>query len=324
MKLLVVTICKNEAETVVELVKRIPKKYPGVNEVEIAVIDDGSTDDTAKLAKKAGATVFSDGASKGLAFRFREVVDIALEKNADVLVNIDGDLQFMPEDVPSIAGPVIAGEADFVAADRFLDEKTGKLRRPENMPVGKYYGNKLGARVVSKLAGRHFNDVTCGFRAYNRKAILALNLNSTHTYTQESFQILVAKRMRIRTVPTFVKYYKGRKSRVVTSLLSYIALSSLNIMRAYRDFAPMRFFFSLGLLPFILGVLCAGFDALHWLRTGDFSPYKYLGFIGIYLITLAIFLWSLGIVADMLVRLSGTQEKTYEDVKRLRFPEKKS
>ena len=105
-----------------------------------------------------------------------------------------------------------------------------------------YYGNKVGARVVSNFSRQKFNDVTCGFRAYSYRALTALNLNSTHTYTQESFQIIAAKRMRIRTIPTHVTYYKGRKSRVVKSLVSYIAISSLNILRAYRDFAPLRFF----------------------------------------------------------------------------------
>jgi glycosyltransferase involved in cell wall biosynthesis len=320
MKLLIVSICKNEAETIEELIKRIPKKYPKVTDVEVCIIDDGSTDDTAKLARKAGATVYSDGASKGLAFRFREVVDIALQKKVDVLVNIDGDLQFMPEDIPKIAGPVIENKADFVASDRFLDPETGKKRRPENMPAGKYYGNQLGAWVVSRLAQKRFNDVTCGFRAYNHDAIVALNLNSTHTYTQESFQILVAKRMRILTIPTKVVYYKGRKSRVVTSLLKYVATSSLNIMRAYRDFAPLRFFFGLGLTPFALGLACVLFGGFHWWRTGSISPYKFLGLTGLYLISLGIFLWSLGIVADMLVRVLGTQEKTYEEVKRIHYP----
>lgn len=320
MKLVIASICKNEAETIAEVVRRIPKKYPGVSEVEVCVIDDGSTDDTATLAKKAGAVVYSDGASKGLAFRFRELIDIALERGADVLVNIDGDLQFMPEDIPNIAGPVIAHEADFVAADRFTDPETGEQRRPENMPAGKYYGNKLGAKVVSRLSKHSFNDVTCGFRAYSYRALVALNLNSTHTYTQESFQIIAAKRMRIQTIPTKVVYYKGRKSRVVKSLFSYIAVSSFNILRAYRDFAPMRFFFSLGIIPFIIGTFAAGVAAVNWIATGHIYPYKAFGIIGMYLISLGLFFWSLGLVSDMLVRLQGTQEKVYEDVKRLRFP----
>jgi glycosyltransferase involved in cell wall biosynthesis len=320
MKLLVVSICKNEAATIEELIKRIPRKYPNVKNVDICIVDDGSTDDTAELARKAGATVISDGASKGLAFRFREVLDMALREDVDVLVNIDGDLQFKPEDIPKIADPVLENKADFVAADRFFDEKTGKKRRPHNMPAGKYYGNKLGAWVVSRLARHKFNDVTCGFRAYNRDAILALNLNSTHTYTQESFQILAAKRMRILTLPTYVAYYKGRKSRVVTSLVSYIATSSLNIMRAYRDFAPLRFFFGIGMVPFLLGLACLIFFLVHWIVTGNFSPFKFVGFTGLYLVTMAFFLWALGLMSDMMVRIQGTQEKMYEDIKRLRYP----
>jgi glycosyltransferase involved in cell wall biosynthesis len=320
MKLLIVSVCKNEAATVEELIRRIPKKYPHVTELEICIVDDGSTDGTADLARRAGATVYSDGVSKGLAFRFREVIDIALEKNVDALVNIDGDLQFRPEDIPGIVDPVLNDEADFVAADRFLDEKNGKKRRPHNMPAGKYYGNQLGAWVVSRLAKRKFNDVTCGFRAYNYRAILALNLNSTHTYTQESFQILAAKRMRIITRPTHVSYFKGRKSRVVTSLLSYIAISGLNIMRAYRDFAPLRFFFSVGMVPFAVGLAALIFFFVHWIVTGSLSPFKFVGFAGLYLVTMAFFLWALGVMADMMVRIQGTQEKMYEDIKRLRHP----
>lgn len=322
MKLLIVSICKNEANTIAELIKRIPKKYKGINEVEICIIDDGSTDGTADVAREAGAMVQSDGVSKGLAFRFREVIDLALQRDVDVLVNIDGDLQFMPEEIPHIAGPVIAGEADFVAADRFRDPETGKNVRPENMPAGKYYGNQLGAWVVSRLSKKTFNDVTCGFRAYNRRALYALNLNSSHTYTQESFQIIAAKRLRIKTVPTKVVYYVGRKSRVVTSILKYVWTSTLNILRAYRDFAPLQFFFGLGLIPFtpgLVGVVVAGW---HWLSTGLISPYKAFGIAGLYLVSLGIFFWALGLVADMLVRINGTQEKTYEDIKRLRFPEK--
>lgn len=320
IKLLIVSICKNEAATMAELIKRMPRSLPGVDDIEICIIDDGSTDATATIARQAGVTVYSDGAGKGLAYRFREVVDIALSKRADLLVNIDGDLQFRPEDIPTLIAPIVEGSADFVAADRFYDPKLNHSRRPANMPAGKYYGNRLGAWVVSHLSGKRFNDVTCGFRAYGYEAIVSLNLNSTHTYTQESFQILAAKRLRIRTIPVQVTYYPGRKSRVVTSLVKYIATSSLNILRAYRDFAPLRFFFGLGFVPFVIGLAGIAFSGIHWLRTGDISPYKFLGVGGLYLISLGIFFWSLGLVTDMLLRIMHTQEKVYEDVKRLRYP----
>ncbi|USN96601.1 MAG: glycosyltransferase family 2 protein [Candidatus Nomurabacteria bacterium] len=317
MKLAIVSICKNEAKTIQELIKRIPKKIKGVKLIEVIVINDGSTDDTAKLAKKAGAKVYGDSHSKGLAFRFREAVSIVLEQGFDAMVNIDGDLQFAPEDIPMMLAPIIADEADFVAADRFTDPKTGKRIKPKNMPFVKYHGNKVGAWVVGKLSEEKFRDVTCGFRAYDQKALYALNINGTHTYTQESFQLLAARRMRIRSMPVKVKYFKDRKSRVVTSIPKYMAISLLNILRAFRDFAPLRFFLLIGTVPFVLGVICLVFLGVYWLRAQQLSPYKSVGFAGLYLVTLGVFFWALGLVADMQVRVLNNQEKTYEALRRL-------
>ncbi len=319
MKLVVISFCKNEAETIGEVVKRIPKKISKIKVIETVVIDDGSQDNTTEAAQKAGAEVVRESVSKGVAFRFREAVDIALEKSADIMVNIDGDLQFSPEDIPKMVQPILDNEADFVAADRFTDPKTGEMRRPKNMPLGKYIGNKLGARVTSKLAKRDFKDVTCGFRAYNREALFALNTHGKHTYTQESFQVLSVKNLRITTTPVVVKYFPGRQSRVVTSVFTYTLVSALNILRAYRDFAPLRFFFVVGIIPFIIGLFCVGFLGVHWLNAGQFSPYKFVGFTGLYLISLSLFIWGLGVVADMLVRILGNQEKTQEEIRRLRF-----
>ncbi len=316
MKLTVVSICKNEAATITELIDRIPKKIKGITKVDVVVMNDGSTDDTAAIAKQAGATVLGDDHSRGLAYRFREMVDYALEQGTDILVNIDGDLQFLPEEIPFLVAPIVEGKADFVASDRFSDPKTGKVRRPENMPPAKYYGNKLGAKIVSNLSKRTFNDVTCGFRAYNQKALIALNINTKHTYTQESFQVLAAKHMRIVTVPTTVKYYPDRKSRVVTSVPKYMLTSAVNILRAFRDFAPLRFFITLGLVPFVLGAICLGFFIGHYLVTSQFSPYKAVGFTGVYLVSLALFLWGLGLMADMLARVLNNQEKIYEHLRR--------
>lgn len=316
MKLLIVSICKNEAATIEDLLVRMPKKIKGVSSISFLVVDDGSTDKTAQLARKSGAKTLSDGVSKGLAFRFREVVNYALENDYDAMVNIDGDLQFSPEDIPNIVEPVVSNRADFVAADRFTDPDTGEMRKPLNMPAVKYYGNKLGAKVVSRLSDTVFRDVTCGFRAYNKNALIALNINGKHTYTQESFQVLAAKMMRIVTIPTEVKYFKDRKSRVVTSVPRFIIKSAVNILRSYRDFAPLRFFFALGVLPFVVGISCLVFILVHWIATGDFSPYKFVGFAGLYLISVGMFFWALALLADMLVRVLNNQEKIYEELRR--------
>lgn len=317
MKLAIVSICKNEAKTIEELIRRMPKKIKGISSIEIIIVNDGSTDDTAKLAKKSGATVYGDNKSRGLAFRFREITNIVLERGFDVMANIDGDLQFNPEDITKFVTPIVADEADFVAADRFTDPVTGEIRKPDNMPPVKYYGNKVGAWVVGKLSDEKFPDVTCGFRAYNQKALYALNINGSHTYTQESFQILAARKMRIKAIPVEVKYFKDRKSRVVTSIPKYMALSIINILRSFRDFAPLRFFVILGSVPFLIGIACEIFLGIYWLQTESLTPYKFVGFTGLYLITLGIFLWSLGIVADMQVRVLNNQEKTFEELRRL-------
>ncbi|HVX58690.1 MAG TPA: glycosyltransferase family 2 protein [Candidatus Saccharimonadales bacterium] len=317
MKLVIFSICHNEAATVGELLDRIPKKIDGISVIQKLVIDDGSSDGTAKVAEAHGAKVFNDGAQKRLAFRFREALDIALAAHADIMVNIDGDLQFQPEDIPRLVKPIVDGRADFVAADRFSDPESGKFRRPANMALGKYLGNRLGARVVSGLSRHEFHDVTCGFRAYNHKALISLNTDGTHTYTQESFQVLAMKRLRIASMPVQVRYYPERKSRVVKSIGHYVAVSSVNILRSYRDFAPLRFFGWLGFVPALIGVLFLIFFIGHWIFTGQFSPYKFTGFAGVYFLTMGIIFWALGLVADMLSRMLNNQEKILERLKRL-------
>lgn len=316
MKLAVVSICKDEAQTIEELIARVPKSIEGITQIKVIVINDGSSDDTARLAKKAGAEVYGDNVSKGLAFRFREAVAIVLSQHYDIMVNIDGDLQFSPEDIPKFVAPIVENRADFVAADRFTDPSTGERRRPENMPPAKYYGNQIGSWIVGQLSKQDFRDVTCGFRAYNQSALYALNTNGTHTYTQESFQMLAAKRMRILALPVSVKYYPDRKSRVVTSIPAYVLTSGMNIIRAFRDFAPLRFFMMVGSVPFVIGLACLIFTGLHWLSTGAFSPYKFVAFLGVYLATLGVFFWALGMLADMLARVLNNQEKIYEEIRR--------
>jgi len=319
MKLVVVSICKDEAETIGEVLRGIPDKIKGIDTIEKWVIDDGSVDDTVSLAKKAGARIISDGIQKRLAYRFREATELALKRRADIMVNIDGDLQFMPQEIPELIQPIINNEADFVASDRFTDPATGKSRRPENMPLAKYWSNKLGARIIGKLSRRRFSDVTCGFRAYNRNALYALNLHGSYTYTQESFQILAMKNMRITSVPTTVKYYPGRKSRVVRSFSQFLFGSAINILRAYRDYAPLRFFGSLGSFFFVIGLICLAFTGAHWAVTGQLTPYKFLAFAAIYFVTMALIIWTVGIMADMLDRLLGNQEKIIERLKRSEY-----
>ena len=322
VKLVIFSICKDEAETIGELLDRMPRKIKGVSKIEHIVIDDGSTDDTVAIAEKHGALVYGGSQQKRLAYRFQQAILIALDRGADFAVNIDGDLQFSPEDIPIILDPVLNGEYDFAAADRFTNPKNGEMRKPENMSFGKYYANRLGAWIVGNLTGHSFNDVTCGFRAYNRDAMYAININSTYTYTQESFQVLALKKFNIAAVPVFVKYYPGRKSRVVRSFWQFLFGSALNILRAYRDYAPLRFFGFSSLLMTIPGLFMGAFVCWHWATTGTISPYIAVGILALFLVGVGIMLGLLGLVADMLDRLLHNQEKILEHNKRLLHKDK--
>ena len=318
MKLVVFSICKDEASTIGDVLDGVPKKIPGITKIEKLVISDGSSDDTAKIAKKHGAIVIDGFSQKRLSYRFQQAVDKVLSMDADVAVNIDGDLQFNPKDIPKMVEPIVAGGYDFAAADRFTDPVSGKSKKPESMPRGKYLANKLGSHIVGRLSGHNFRDVTCGFRAYNREALLAINLNSEYTYTQESFQLLASKNMNITSVPIEVTYYEGRESRVVVSFWRFLIDSAFSIIRNFRDFKPLRFFSTLSAISGGLGLICLVFILQYWLRTSSLTPYKFVGFIGLYLITVALFLFIIGLLADMMNRLSKNQEKILENVKRLR------
>jgi glycosyltransferase involved in cell wall biosynthesis len=323
MKLVVFSICKDEAETIGKVLDRIPKKIKGIKTIEKWVISDGSTDDTVNVAKKHGANVVAGTQQKRLAFRFRQAMDVALANQADIAVNIDGDLQFLPEDIPNLIRPILEDDYDFVAADRLTEPTTGERRKPENMPTGKYWANRMGAWVLGKLSQYRFRDVTCGFRAYNRDALFALSINGKYTYTQESFQVLAKKRMNITSMPVEVKYYPGRQSRVVGSFWQFLFGSALNILRSFRDLAPLRFFVYAGSVPLLLGLAGGVFTAGRWLIVGQISPFISVGVISIYLFTLGIFIWGLGIVADMLDRSLNNQEKILEETKRIRHEKKR-
>lgn len=309
MKLIVVSICRNESKKIAQVLDNIPRKIEGISEIEKVVVDDGSTDDTVNIAKACGAHVIQNYSQKRLAYSFQVAVDYLLENQADIAVNIDGDMQFDPREIPMLIKPILEHRADFVAADRFTDPKTGKSRRVEGMPKSKYFGNIVGAYIVSKLTGKKFKDVTCGFRAYSRKALLHINYNNKFTYTQETFQVLATKNLNIINIPVSIRYFKGRKSRVVENIISYVFKSAWNILMAFRDYSPMKFFGALGLILVIPGLIGMIFVGIHFLNTGSFSPYKFVGALGLYVFSVGIMAWIVGIVADIQNRIVNNQEK---------------
>jgi len=187
------------------------------------------------------------------------------------------------------------------------------------MPGVKYWGNRQVSRLVSFITGQTFNDVSCGFRAYSREAMLQLNLTGEFTYTQESFLDLACKRLRITQVPVTVRYFPGRRSRVAGSIPRYAGRITAIILRTFRDHQPIRFFGTLGTVIFCLGLLPGAFAVWHYSKQGTFWPYTSLALAAAYLSTLGIIIWIAGLVADMLDRIRSNQERIIYLLKRRQF-----
>lgn len=320
MKKVVVMIpAFNEEKTIGKVIERIPKKIKGIDKVAVLVMDDHSSDNTAETAKKAGAEfIFRQKANRGLGVNFRKGIEKALELGADIIVNIDADNQFNPNDIPNLIEPILNGEADMVTASRFLDKKAN------NMPLLKKWGNKRYAKLIGKITGQTFSDVSCGFRAYSREAALKLNLQGKFTYTQESFIDLAEKGMRIKEVPSEVNYFKDRNSKISGKLAKY-GMKSLGIIaKATRDTQPLSFFGIPGLILFLLGAAGAGFSFFYWLTHLMTTPVRQLFNVSVFFIIFGLSLAVLGLLADMIKSLKTTQDEVLYRLKKQELSEKLS
>jgi glycosyltransferase involved in cell wall biosynthesis len=295
----------NEAATVTEVIKAVPRNIAGVESINIVVIDDGSTDDTAEVAARAGAIVVSFGHNKGLGAAFGEGLRKALALGADIIVNIDADGQFNAEDIPQLLRPVIAGQADMVTASRFADPAL----IPE-MPWIKKWGNKRVSSIVNKLSGQNLRDVSCGFRVYSRDAALRATLLGGHTYTHEVIMDLAFRGLRIMEVPVkVIGVRKVGQSKVATNLWEYGWNSLIIMLRAFRDYRPMHFFGGISLFFLILALLCGGFVMCHYLRTGAFSPYIFVAFSAGGFGFVSLICYIMALLAGMINRLRILQDE---------------
>lgn len=321
MKLIVLIPAYNEQEHIRSSIESIPSSIDGITEIKVLVVNDGSTDNTIEEVNKTGAHLISYGSNGGVGKAFKTGLDGALELGADILVNIDADGQFDPNDIPKLIKPITDDKADFVPSDRFTDGK-GNFTKPENMPSLKYWGNLQMTKLINLLAGQKFNDVSCGFRAYSKKAMLMLNLQGKFTYTQESFLDLAMKDLSIISVPVKVKYGKTiRKSKVYKNVFNYAFRTLYIILRAFRDYSPLKFFGWLGMIFAIISLIVGAFVLFHYITQNAITPYKSVALISLYFFTLAIIIWIVGLIADMFDRIRVNQEKIlyYE---RLRLYEK--
>jgi len=305
LKLVVIIPALNEGATIAAVLDGIPGDIAGIDAVEKIVVDDGSDDNTAELAREHGASVIRHPENRGVGAAFSTGISAALSSGADLIVNMDGDGQFDPATIPELLKPLLEKRADFAACTRFA--------RPEfvpKMPLIKRWGNRWVTIVVNTVTGGHFTDVSCGFRAYTRDTALRLNLFGDFTYAQETFLDLARKRVRMVEVPLPVR---GERefgvSRVANSISRYAMRAGSIILLSFRDTRPLAFFGLIGIFFLAMGVGLGVFLLSHWLQTGMTTPYQSLVTVGALALILGFLLIMLALVADMLGRQRKNQEE---------------
>ena len=247
MKLIIQIPCLNEAKTLPGTLADLPREIPGIETIEFLVIDDGSTDGTADVARAHGVHhVVRFRRNKGLAAAFIAGIDASLRAGADIIVNTDADNQYAGTGIPTMVAPLLAGTAEIVIGDR-------NIRTIQHMSVPKKVLQRLGSWIVRQVSNTTVPDTTSGFRAYTREAALKMTIVSDFSYTLESIIQAGKRRMAIAHVEVATNP-RTRPSRLFDSIWSYLKQSGATIVRIYAMYEPLKVFTYIGGFVFLCGM----------------------------------------------------------------------
>jgi glycosyltransferase involved in cell wall biosynthesis len=246
-KLIIQIPCLNEAQTLPRTLRDLPTAIPGIDTIEILVVDDGSRDDTVGVARACGVHhVVRFRRNKGLAAAFRAGIDAALKFGADYIVNTDADNQYVGADIARLVQPLLDGTADIVIGDRNIQELQHLTARRKRLQA-------LGSWVVRQVSGTQVPDTTSGFRAYTREAALQMTIVSDFSYTLESIIQAGKSRMAVAHVPIRTNP-RLRESRLFDTAWTYIKASGATIVRIYSMYEALKVFSYIGGAIFTAGV----------------------------------------------------------------------
>jgi glycosyltransferase involved in cell wall biosynthesis len=309
MKLVIQIPCLDEEETLAETLAALPQTLPGVDDIVVVVVDDGSTDRTIEVAEAAGVTeIVRFPNHQGLARAFAAGLERALQLGADVIVNTDADNQYCADDIPALIAPIMSGEADIVIGDRD-PSKLAHFSLPKRLL------QRLGSWIVRQLSGTRVPDASSGFRAFSRGAALKLNVLSDFTYTLETVIQAGKKQLAVAHVPVRANP-THRPSRLFSGPSHYIRRSASTIVRIYAMYEPFKIFTMLG------GVLIAAATAIglrflyYYLAHGGAGHIQSLILAAAFLI-IGFLTMLIGLLADLIGRNRQLSEDVLLRVRRL-------
>jgi glycosyltransferase involved in cell wall biosynthesis len=302
MKLIIQIPCYNEATTLPLTLRDLPRTLPGIDTIEWLVIDDGSQDETAQVARTHGVDyVHRFTQHQGLARAFTAGLEIALRAGADIIVNTDADNQYDARDLPALIAPIVEHRADIVVGDR------GVTTLQHFSPLKRVL-QRLGSWVVQRASGLTVPDATSGFRAFTREAALRLTVLSDYSYTLETLiqagaRNLVVVYVPVRTHPPL------RQSRLIHSLPDYLWQSAQTVVRAYAMFQPLRVFWLIGAVLILIGLVPALRFFYFFLLGSGSGHIQSLIFAAIFLIV-GFQVLLIGLLADLI----GFNRKILEEI----------
>ena len=291
MKLIIQVPCLNEAGTLEIAINALPRVVPGFDQVEWLVIDDGSIDGTADLARQLGVDhVVRHPVNRGLAAAFMTGLDACLRLGADVIVNTDADNQYEADDIPSLTSPILAGEADMVIGARPIDDT-------EHFSWIKKKLQRFGSWAVRAASKTPVADAPSGFRAISRETAMRLNVFNAYTYTLETIIQAGLSNLRVLSVPIRTNP-DLRPSRLVKSISSYVRRSLVTILRVVVIYRPMKVFAGTGTALATVGLL-VGLRFLYYYLTGDGSGRIQSVILSALCILLGAMCWMMAIISEL-------------------------
>lgn len=263
MKLIIQIPCYNEEKTLAITLNELPREVAGFDKVEWLIINDGSTDDTVKIAKESGVDhILNFKQNQGLAKGFMAGIQECLKQGADIIVNTDADNQYNAKDIPKLVKPILEHKADYVIGARPINET-------EHFSPTKKFLQKLGSWVVRKVSNTNIPDAPSGFRAISKECAMQLNVYNNYTYTLETIIQAGQKNIAILSVP--IRTNKDlRPSRLLSSIPNYLKKSVVTIVRTFVIYKPFQFFMVIAAILFGLGFLLGlRFIYYYFIGEGD-------------------------------------------------------